>query len=129
MAANVDIYIDRFAAHEKRLETVENHQRAMAKRELVQFVVGVLAIVGSIFGAGGFLSWQNAKLIEQFDKRIEQIEKRIDQNERNFNARIDALEKSNNARIDAFEKSTNTRFDDLIARFDDLKQIVHSQKR
>jgi len=111
MTANVDIYVDRFAAHEKRLDAVEAHQRTMAKREIVQFVVGVLVIISSIFGAGNFLSWQNAKLVEQLEKRIEQ-------NERNFNARIDAL-----------EKSTNARFDDLIARFDDLKQVVHSQKR
>ena len=88
----------------KRFDAVEAHQRTMAKRETVQFVIGVLVIIGSIFGAGGFLSWQNAKLVEQLEKPIEQ-------NERNFNARIDALAKSTNA------------------RFDDLKQVVHSQKR
>jgi hypothetical protein len=83
----------------------------MARREITQFVVGVLVIIGSIFDAGGFLGWQNAKLIDQ-------IEKRIEQNERNFNARVDAL-----------DKSTNARFDDLIARFEDLKQVVHPHRK
>jgi hypothetical protein len=101
----------------------------MAKREITQFVIGVLDIIGSIFGAGGFLGWQNAKLIEQIDKRIDQIEKGIEQNERNFNARMDGLEKNTNVRIEALEKSTNARFDDLIARFEDLQKVVLSQRR
>jgi predicted PurR-regulated permease PerM len=129
MATNVDIYLERLTTHESRISAIEEHQRIMVRREVIQFVVAVFVIVGSMFGAGGVLGWQNAQLIAQIDKRIDQIEKRIDQNERNFNARIDALEKSTNARIEALEKSTNARFDDLIARFEDLKQVVLLQRR
>ncbi len=122
MTASIDIYAERLTAHENRISAVEEQQRIYAKREIIQFVVGVLAIIGSIFGAGGFISWQNAKLIEQFEKRLEQ-------NERHFNVRIETLEKNATARIEALEKSTNARFDDLTARFEDLKQVVLSQRR
>jgi hypothetical protein len=57
MATNVDIYLDRFEAHEKRISALEDHQRVIARREIIQFVAGVVVIVVSIFGAGGFLGW------------------------------------------------------------------------
>jgi predicted PurR-regulated permease PerM len=126
MAANVDIYLDRFEAHEKRISALEEHQRIMARRDAIQFVVALLVVIGSLFGASSFMSWQSAKLIEQIDKRIEQVEK-------STNTHIDALEKNTNARIDALEKNTNARMEDLrqdlTARFEDLKQVVLSQRK
>lgn len=122
MATNIDIYVERLAAHENRIGAVEEHQRIAERRDVVQFVVAVIVIVCSIFGAGGFLGWQNAKLIEQIDKRIEQIEKRLEQNERNFDARIDVLEKNTNMRMVDLRQ-------DLTARFEDLKQVVLSQRK
>jgi len=115
MATNIDIYGERLAAHENRISAIEEHQRIVERRDVVQFVVAVIVIVDSIFGASGFLNWQNAKLIEQIDKRIEQVEKHT-------TARIDALEKNTNARMEDLRQ-------DLTARFEDLKQVVLSQKK
>ncbi len=126
MATNIDIYVERLAAHENRIGAVEENQRLFARREIIQFVAGVAVIVVSIFGAGGFLGWQtaqqNAQLIAQIEKRIDQLEKRIEQNERHSDARMEALERTMNARMEDLRR-------DLTVRFEDLKQVVLSQKK
>jgi hypothetical protein len=122
MATNIDIYVERLTGHENRISAVEEQQRIYAKREIVQFVVGVLAIIGSIFGAGSFLGWQNsqmnAQLITQIERRMDQLEKRIEQNERH-----------NDARMEDLRRDSTARFDDLKLRFEDLKQVVLAQKK
>lgn len=106
-----DLQLQRLLALETRLSTVEQQQRAVSKRDTMQFIVSLVVIAATLFGVAGLVSWQNAKLIDSLEKRIEQ-------NEQN-----------NNARMEDLRRDLAARFDDLKLRFDDLKQIVLSQKK
>jgi hypothetical protein len=105
-----NIYEDRIAALERRVEEIERQQtelkqfeRALIKRDYIQTIVMVLAILG----ASGYLGYQNSLLVGQIDKRIEETNRRIDQMERNFSGRMEQMEK----------------------RFEDLKQVVLADRQ
>jgi HPt (histidine-containing phosphotransfer) domain-containing protein len=105
-----NIYENRIATLERKIEELERQQTELRlfQRELVKRdYILVIATVLSILGAGGYLGYQNTLLVGQIDRRVEQIEKRLDQTERSFNARFDQMEK----------------------RFEDLKQVVISDRQ
>ncbi len=109
-----NILENRVATLEREVEDIKRQQsevrqfeRALLKRDLVMSTVQIIAMVLAIFGAGGYVSYQNALLIGQIDKRFDQMEKRFDQVEK----RYDQMEK---------------RYDQLEKQFDDLKQVILS---
>lgn len=82
---STNIYESRISALERRVEVLESQQteikqfeRTLLKRDFLMTTVQIITMVLAIFGAGGFLGYQNTKLIEQMDKRFEQMEKRFD---------------------------------------------------
>ncbi len=115
-----NIYENRLAAVEREVEEIKRQQtevrqfeRALLKRDLVTSTVQIIAMVLAIFGAGGYVSYQNSLLFGQVDKRFDQIERRFDQMEKRF---------------DDMKEQTNKRFDQMEKRFDDLKQMVLSDR-
>ncbi|MEK7830260.1 MAG: hypothetical protein AAB401_04195 [Acidobacteriota bacterium] len=94
--------------------TVEQINRSIASGNRLtnwQFIVFVLAIVGSMTGS---MYWATDVLEKRFDERFTEMEKR-------FNGRFDYMEK----RFDSMEK----RFELMEKRFDDLRQDVLSQRK
>lgn len=88
---STNIYENRISTLERRVEDLERQQieikqfeRTLLKRDFLMTTVQIIAMVLAIFGAGGYLAYQNSKLIEQFDRRFEQMEKRFEQMERRF---------------------------------------------
>jgi TolA-binding protein len=75
--------------------------------------VQIIAMVLAIFGAGGYISYQNSLLIGQIDKRFDQMEKRFDDLRGQSDKRFDQMDR---------------RFDQMEKRFDDLKQAVLSDR-
>ncbi len=105
-----NIYENRLVALEREVEDIRRQQtdlrqfeRALLKRDFVMSTVQIIAMVLAIFGAGGYLAYQNSLLIGQIDKRFEQIDKRFDQMEK--------------------------RFEQMEKRFDDLKEVVLSDRQ
>ncbi len=117
-----DHEMQRILALETRLSTIEQQQRAVSKRDAMQFIVSLIVIAATLFGVAGLVSWQNAQLIGSLEKRIDALDRRIEQSEQNTNAHMTQLEQNMNARMEDLRR-------DLTARFDDLKQIVLSQKK
>ncbi len=81
-------------------------ERALLKRDLVMSTVQIIAMVLAIFGAGGYVSYQNPLLFGQVDRRFDQMERRFDD----------------------LKDQTNKRFDQMDSRFDDLKAILLSDR-
>jgi TolA-binding protein len=113
-----NILENRVATLEREVEGIKRQQteskqfeRALLRRDLVMSTVQIIAMVLAIFGAGGYVSYQNSLLFGQVDKRFEQMEKRFEQMEKRFDDLKDQNEK---------------RFDQMEKRFEDLKQVVLS---
>ncbi|MGH9833222.1 MAG: hypothetical protein ACRD9Y_09405 [Blastocatellia bacterium] len=106
-----NILENRVATLEREVEGIKRQQteskqfeRALLKRDLVMSTVQIIAMVLAIFGAGGYVSYQNSLLFGQVDKRFDQMENRFED-----------LKEQNEKRFDQMEK-----------RFEDLKQVVLS---
>jgi len=106
-----NILENRVATLEREVEDIKRQQtevrqfeRALLKRDLVMSTVQIIAMVLAIFGAGGYVSYQNSLLFGQIDKRFDQ------------------MEKQNTLLLGQIDK----RFDQMEKRFDDLKQAVLS---
>jgi hypothetical protein len=115
-----NIYENRLAALERDVEDIKRQQtdlrqfeRALLKRDFVMSTVQIIAMVLAIFGAGGYISYQNSLLIGQIDKRFDQMEKRFDDLRGQSDKRFDQMDR---------------RFDQMEKRFDDLKQAVLSDR-
>jgi len=78
---------------ERQQTEIRQFERTLLKRDFVMTTVQIIAMVLAIFGAGGYLAYQNKILVEQM--------------ERNFNSRFEQMEK----------------------RYDDLKQVVLSDRQ
>src|SRR5205823_997068 len=103
-------YENRIANLERRVEDIERQQtelkqfeRTLLKRDFLMTTIQIIAMVLAIFGAGGYLAYQNSKSLEQIDKRFDQMEKRYD--------------------------SMEKRFELMERRYDDLKQVVLSDRQ
>lgn len=96
----------------KRQQTdIRQFERALLKRDMIITTVQIIALVVSIFGAGGYLAHQNSLLVGQLDKRIEETNKRMDERFDEGKRHIDQVERN------------------LIARFEDLKQEVRADRQ
>ncbi len=86
-----NIYENRISNLERRVDDIERQQtelkqfeRTLLKRDFLKTTVQIIAMVLAIFGAGGYLAYQNSKGLEQIDKRFEQMEKRFELMERRY---------------------------------------------
>ena len=109
-----NIFENRLAALERDVEEIKRQQtdlrqfeRALLKRDFVMSTVQIIAMVLAIFGAGGYLAYQNSLLIGQIDKRFDQMEKRFDDS----------------------KSQSEKRFDQMEKRFDDLRETVLSDRQ
>lgn len=108
-----NILENRVATLEREIEEIKRQQselrqfeRALLKRDLVMSTVQIIAMVLAIFGAGGYVSYQNSLLFGQVDKRFGQME----------------------SHFGDLKEHTDKRFDQMEKRFDDLKQVVLSDR-
>ena len=88
---STNIYEARIATLERRVEELERQQtevrlfeRSLLKRDFLLTTVQIIAMVLAIFGAGGYLSYQNSLLVQQLDRRFEQMEKRFEDMKQRF---------------------------------------------
>jgi hypothetical protein len=81
---------------------LKQFERALLKRGLMMFAAQIVAMALAIYGAGGYLAYQNSLLIGRIDKRFDQMDKRFDQMEK--------------------------RYEQMEKRFEDLKQVVLSDR-
>ncbi len=80
-----NLYENRLAVLEREVEEMKRQQseirqfeRALLKRDFVMSTVQIIAMVLAIFGAGGYISYQNSLLIGQIEKRFDQMERRFE---------------------------------------------------
>jgi len=80
-----------------------------------QFISFVFVMSATLFGT---LYWATGVL-----------ERRVDQMERIINTRFDDMNRNINERFDSTNKNVNQRFEDTNRRFEDLRQVVLSEKK
>ncbi|MGH9837252.1 MAG: hypothetical protein ACREEM_00535 [Blastocatellia bacterium] len=103
-AARVEELFGRLGHLEGKVEQVYRTASDATRQTIWQFVIFTVTMAGVLIGA---TMYQTESLRRESNARLEAIEKRIDQSEKNINARID----------------------DMKLRFEDLKQVVLSERK
>jgi hypothetical protein len=100
--AQGDIVPQRLDALERRVESLEAERRLEKRYDIIQLLVIIVTLIGSLYGAAYYLGEQNRRLVESLRNEMKTESSRLDK-----------------------------RFDDTNRRIDDLKQVVlaSQQKR
>lgn len=117
---------------EQQVEKLRQYHRDERRRDAVQFVVSLITITVLLLGSAGLLSWQNMRLVDELgrrmddrftaqDQRMDQLGQRMEGMEKRLNQRMDERFAAQDQRMDQLEKN-------LLARFEDLRQVVLAQQ-